>query len=65
MLHDSKDKEILDAVVDRYLDKTLDMFIRDFEKFGLGEKDVLESIMRQAKEHHDQLCSKIDRAELF
>jgi len=65
VLYDAKDKEILDAVVERYLDKTLDMFIRDFEMFGLGEKDVLESIMRLAKERQDRLCSKIDRAELF
>lgn len=50
-----KDKELLDAVVERFLERSLPILIDNFEPFELNEKDVLESIGRLAKGRYNQL----------
>jgi len=50
-----KDKELLDAVVERYLEKTVPILIENFEPLKLEEKDVLESIAQLAEWRHKQL----------
>jgi len=52
-----KDRELLNAVVERYLEKTVPILIENFEPFKLEEKDALESIARLAEWRHKQLWS--------